>query len=103
MTLICINRETFKPNPLFGPANILYYGPMPIARGSSDPWYYEYLSADVECRFCGWKGSNRKLTDYYLDDEDGEHVDNICPECQKPDCCEIEYENPADIAKELGL
>ena len=58
-----------------------------------------YEPTTVTCRFCGQSFLHTELQYYEFggeDDEAGADIDNICPKCKAPDCCEIEYEKLTD-------
>ncbi len=63
-------------------------------------YLFEYEKDTVQCREC-----NSVFSHYYLqsDCNDCGPIMRICPVCEEPNCCEVEYEDPKKVAKELGI
>lgn len=58
-------------------------------------WLFSYLPTPVTCSNCGATFPHTELgSDYIYTGEDDVPLDNICPTCGTPDCCEIEFEQP---------
>lgn len=58
---------------------------------------YEHKDATVECKYCFSKFNYKLLktdwAEYYYDNIPYDtEIRNICPSCNKEDCCEIEFE-----------
>jgi len=69
-------------------------------------YLFEYEDSNVICKRCHSIFSHNSLRSDSLNDTDSlddKLVDNICPVCGLPYCCEVKYENPNKVAKELGL
>lgn len=68
-----------------------------------EPRYlYKYQDTLVSCYSCGALFDYGKLEDAH-DSFNGEDYwnDEVCPECDQWDCCEIEYEEPEEAIKEF--
>lgn len=67
-------------------------------------WIYEYESGDVTCTECGAAFPHQELqSDCHFTGEDEVCSFTVCPKCGEWDCCDVEYEDPAEVAAELGL
>lgn len=66
----------------------------------SPDYLFEYEKDTVQCGEC-----NSVFSHYYLqsDYNDCGPIMRICPVCGEPYCCEVEYEDPEKVAKELGM
>lgn len=91
-----VERRTFSPvTDRMQPHNAaVVYNHLPEPN-----WSYRYVDTKVKCDECGAEFSYTELV--YEDEE--YHAVNACPKCGESDCCELEFENPEAVAKELGL
>ena len=63
-------------------------------------WLYQYEPTPVTCRNCGQTFPASELEqDSFFNGEDDIPVYNICPRCQAPECCEVEYEKIEDAVR----
>lgn len=120
MTLIPIDRDTIRRNPLRGQRSFLVPGRVQceavvdansgkfhvtkrrdvqrIFTTEPQPeWLYEYLPTEVECNYCGATFDHSELQSDSCD-----YSERICPECGSWDCCDIEFESIDDIMQEDG-
>lgn len=74
-------------------------GHMPIPT-----WSYQYVPTPVTCSNCGKTFMHTELdSDSSSDGEGGDvFVDDICPNCGTPDCCEVVFEKIADALKDVA-
>lgn len=69
-------------------------------------WLFRYEPTQVTCDACGATFDHKRLKSSSAYDDDSREEwfsDTICPVCGEWDCCELEYENPNAVARELGL
>ena len=63
--------------------------------GSPEKYSYNYKPTKIRCSFCKAKNLHTALDSHSLDD--GEYTwENICPSCNQPNCCELEFEKVND-------
>jgi hypothetical protein len=101
MTLIKIDRKSIRKNENAGSTTFLVPGranpdgtrPVSTVRSLYPVPNYSasYERTEVECKFCHAKFPYDELKEDspYNDDE---IFENICPKCENPKCCEIEFE-----------
>lgn len=54
---------------------------------------FKYIPTQVKCKNCGKKSIHDELeSDCLFDGENEIYIENICPHCSHPNCCELEYE-----------
>ena len=64
-------------------------------------YLYEYQHIDVQCEDCeNWFDFNRLEEEY--DAYSGCFRENICPNCNTSDCCELEYEKIGKVLEETN-
>lgn len=61
-------------------------------------WIFTPVPTPVCCKVCGTIVKHTELEG----DEDGAMLDRICPNCKTPECCELEFEDPDAVAKQMG-
>lgn len=67
-------------------------------------WLYEYEPTHVTCNECGATFPHHELTSDCQWTGDEEICSfTVCPKCDAWECCEVEYESPDDVARELAL
>lgn len=67
-------------------------------------WLFSYEPTPVTCNECGATFPNQRLTSDCAATGDDEACSfAVCPECNAWECCDVEYEQPEDVARELGL
>lgn len=67
-------------------------------------WLYEYEPTPVTCNNCGETFDATELTSDCAWTGDDEICSfEVCPKCDAWECCEVEYEQPDDVARELGM
>jgi hypothetical protein len=119
--LIEIDKESIKKNPnvgYCGPYNVPGIIQKRIIEGrvceisrtiesvytiSPEPKYFwKYLDCLVTCKYCGYEFSYTKLETEDWETEDGEEVfkTEMCPFCNKAECCEIEYQKIEEAIEE---
>jgi hypothetical protein len=78
-----------------------------VDRSSEPEFIFEYNDIEISCRRCESRFPISKLESDYVVYGDGisgdAFSDSICPKCGEWDCCDLEYEKPEEVAKELGL
>ena len=57
---------------------------------------YKWKSQEVECEYCHAKFDHEELG---FDTNWGDSIIDICPKCEKSNCCELEYEKIKDALK----
>lgn len=56
-------------------------------------YFFEYMPFEVQCKYCYSKFPYTELDDdYYMDNDEETCISEICPNCNKSNCCEIEFE-----------
>lgn len=63
-------------------------------------YLFEYEDSNVMCKRCHSIFSHQFLQS---DSDDCDLIERICPICKTPYCCNVEYEDPETVARELGM
>lgn len=67
-------------------------------------WLFDYEPTLVTCNECGATFAHSELTsDTHWSEGDESCSFSVCPKCGEWECCDVEYEDPNGVAKELGL
>lgn len=62
-------------------------------------WLFSYESQPVRCRECGESFDHSQLES---DDYGDSYSFAVCPKCGAADCCDVEYESPETVAREIN-
>lgn len=100
--LILIDRSTIRENPYAGKrihflpgrstktATGVVFDVLELRTLEPAPThFFEYITTTVTCENCGHTFPHTELFD---DEILGNFLENFCPKCHEPECCEIEFE-----------
>jgi len=105
MILIKIDRSSILKNPNAGRDRMLLPGrchteedgsvtrPMQTIYFPPEPEYlFSHIPTQVKCNYCGSIFMHNELLDEWSEDDDGLHIQNVCPKCSAGFCCQTKFE-----------